>query len=187
MKPIIDYADSAKIIKDRVTMDDIVGGYFPDPPPRYKRIPCPLHGGHDRNFSYNTHYYKCFVCGASGDIFKLVMEYFKIDFREAVTKLNHDFHVGLELDSPTAEVAQAVREAAERAAALRAKRDADLAEAEEAYHAALDRFIELDKAIMHNPIESEVYASALIGIERAKYNLEVEEMRLARIKQLYNC
>jgi hypothetical protein len=115
------------------------------------------------------------------------MEYFKIDFREAVTKLNHDFHVGLELDSPTAEVAQAVREAAERAAALRAKRDADLAEAEEAYHAALDRFIELDKAIMHNPIESEVYASALIGIERAKYNLEVEEMRLARIKQLYNC
>ena len=163
-------------------MDDIVGGYFPDPPPRYRRIPCPLHGGHNRNFAYTDKFYKCYVCGAAGDIFKLVMEYFKIDFCASVTKLNHDFHLGLELDNPTAESTSAAREAAERLREAREARKREEDVALEAYHAALDRWVRLDRQLWASPPGTAEHDEAERHIAEAAYLLEEEEMRLARIR-----
>lgn len=59
------------------------------------RGPCPLHDGDDPNFSVNTKqgFYKCFVCGESGDAFTLVEEMEAVEFIEAAKKLAKMFGV----------------------------------------------------------------------------------------------
>lgn len=187
MKPIIDMRECAEIIKSRVTMDEIVGGYFPDPPPRYRRIPCPLHGGTNRNFSYSDRFYKCFVCGASGDVIRLVQDYFKLSFADAVKKLNADFHVGLDLDGGAVSAESAARASAE-AERLRAEREARRREVEAAeaeYSAALSRWVRLDRQLWSFPPGSAEHDEAERQIAQAAYLLDEEEMRLARIRGAY--
>lgn len=48
-----------------------------------KRIPCPIHEGTNNNFSISADFFKCFSCGASGDIFKLVQVISNVDFIRA--------------------------------------------------------------------------------------------------------
>ena len=47
---------------------------------------CPFHDDHSPSMNVNptAGYYKCFACGAGGDVFKFVQEYEKIDFNGAV-------------------------------------------------------------------------------------------------------
>lgn len=51
----------------------------------YKAI-CPFHDDHDPSLTINIdlQIYKCFVCGAGGNVFSFVQNYEKIDFPEAV-------------------------------------------------------------------------------------------------------
>ena len=183
MKPIIDISQVAAVIKDRLTMQDIVGYYFPDPPPRFKRIPCPLHGGANFNFSFSDKFFKCFVCGASGDIISLVMQFFHLDFVKAVEKIDRDFHLGL---TDTAADAAAIDRAAERAKALREERERRRTEAEERYAAALDRWVALDRAMRDHEPGSPSYDTAERQKAIAEYFLDEEEMRLARTRGAYN-
>jgi len=50
---------------------------------------CPFHDDHSPSFnvSQDKQIYKCFVCGAGGNVFKFVMEIERISFVEAVRKL----------------------------------------------------------------------------------------------------
>lgn len=50
---------------------------------------CPFHDDHDPSLNINTErqIYKCFVCGAGGNVFTFVRDYEKISFREAVAKV----------------------------------------------------------------------------------------------------
>lgn len=63
------------------------------------RGPCPLHDGDDPNFAVNPEqgFYKCFVCGESGDAFTLVEEIEAVEFLEAAKKLARMF--GIEVPS----------------------------------------------------------------------------------------
>lgn len=185
MKPIVDITEYADIVKARVTMCEVVGGYFPDPPPRYRRIPCPLHGGTNRNFSFTDKYFKCFVCGESGDIISLTQKYFNLSFADAVKKLNHDFHVGLDMDGPTPENAARAREEAERLRAVREARARAEAAAEERYHAALSKWVRLDRNLWAYPPGSAEHDEAERKIAEASYLLDEEEMNLARIRGAY--
>ncbi|MCL2282420.1 MAG: DNA primase [Fibromonadales bacterium] len=47
---------------------------------------CPFHNDSSPSMNVNPHMgiYKCFACGAGGDVFKFVMEHEKMDFRSAV-------------------------------------------------------------------------------------------------------
>jgi len=47
---------------------------------------CPFHNDSNPSMNVNPHIgiYKCFACGAGGDVFKFVMEHEKVDFRSAV-------------------------------------------------------------------------------------------------------
>lgn len=47
---------------------------------------CPFHNDHSPSMNVNPQMgiYKCFACGAGGDVFKFVMEHEKMDFKEAV-------------------------------------------------------------------------------------------------------
>jgi len=47
---------------------------------------CPFHNDSNPSMNVNPHIgiYKCFACGAGGDVFKFVMEHEKVDFRSAI-------------------------------------------------------------------------------------------------------
>ncbi|WP_099206210.1 CHC2 zinc finger domain-containing protein [Scatolibacter rhodanostii] len=83
-------------IKQQVNMPDIINRYIVAKP-RHNRIPCPFHDGEDYNLSYKKGFFKCFVCGMSGDIFKFVSSYFNLTFAESVGKINEDFLLGYSL------------------------------------------------------------------------------------------
>ena len=52
---------------------------------------CPFHDDHKPSFAVVSHkghaFYKCFACGASGDCFRFVMDYHKLDFGDAIRYL----------------------------------------------------------------------------------------------------
>ncbi len=68
-------------------------------------VQCPFHQG-DRHaslkvYSENKTGWHCFGCGAGGTVIDFVMRYFGVDFREACSRLNEDFHLGLTDRKPT--------------------------------------------------------------------------------------
>ena len=101
-------------------MEDVLQQYgFPTA--RNGRIPCPLHNGKDNNFSYKGQYFKCFVCGEGGTVIDFVMKLFGLNFRQAVLRINSDFHLCLTSSKPDRAV---------RSAALEARREEQRREAQ---------------------------------------------------------
>ena len=119
------YTMAVECIRERVSMRDAIALYAPDPPPRYNRIPCPIHNGKNANFWFNDEYFYCHVCKASGDIFSFVQQLFDISFPAALDKLNTDFGCGAILDRrPTLrEQRELQRKHKERLAAQRAEQE----------------------------------------------------------------
>jgi DNA primase len=56
---------------------------------------CPFHNEKTGSLSVKGQFYKCFGCGASGDVFSFVQHYFGLGFAESVAKLDCDFHIGI--------------------------------------------------------------------------------------------
>lgn len=100
---------TAEGVKERVTVPEILSHYGYSLG-RNHRCPCPIHGGHDNNFSYNNAVYKCFVCNRGGDVIQLVQDIFGIDFRAALNQINTDFALGLDApDSSRAGLDEQIR------------------------------------------------------------------------------
>lgn len=53
---------------------------------------CPFHDDHSPSMHVTPHpgFYKCFVCGAGGDVFRFLIEHEKISFREALEQLGRE-------------------------------------------------------------------------------------------------
>lgn len=66
------------------------------------RCQCPVHNGKDYNMRLypDDRGFHCFVCGASGDVIRLVQLVQDCSFWTAVEWLNSAFHLGLPLDHP---------------------------------------------------------------------------------------
>lgn len=147
------------------------------------RMPCPFHNGKDDNLGAKDDFYNCFVCGAKGDIFQFVQEYFSLSFPEALAKLNEDFAVGLPIGKKLSRQQQMEigRKAFERRRALEAKqKEQEAVEAE--YWAAYDEWLRLDNIVRYQkPKSPELatpeYIEALAQIQNAKYNLDCAERR----------
>lgn len=90
--------DKAERIKATVTVPMLLKEYGLVPDGRARRIPCPIHHGENNNFSVKRDFYKCFVCGAGGDVIDLAMQLENCDFLTACNKLDEMF--GLGLDKP---------------------------------------------------------------------------------------
>lgn len=107
----------AEEIKSRVKMDDVLAVYG-IPTSRRGRIPCPLHHGEDKNFSYTDKWFKCFVCGEHGSVIDFTMKLHGIDFRQAIMRLNDDLGLGLlthqETRSPSRERSRVLAEREEK-------------------------------------------------------------------------
>lgn len=78
---------------------------------------CPFHGG-DHTASLKLYDgqggFHCFGCGANGSVIDFVMRLFDLNFRQAVLRINVDFHLGLISSKP---------DHSARSAALEARRE----------------------------------------------------------------
>ena len=70
---------------------------------RYGRCSCIFHNGHDSNMKLfpGNRGFTCFVCHETGDVIKLVQQYYGTSFKESLTWLNDTFRLGLNLDGQT--------------------------------------------------------------------------------------
>lgn len=62
---------------------------------------CPFHNEKSPSFSVDSHFqnYRCFGCGANGDLFSFVEKYEHLEFMEAVRRLAEDKNINVEFDS----------------------------------------------------------------------------------------
>lgn len=82
--------DSIKSLKDAMDIVDVVEHFMEIKKSGANfKAPCPFHEEKSASFiiSPSKQIYHCFGCGAGGDAIKFVMEYEKVDFKEAVEKV----------------------------------------------------------------------------------------------------
>ncbi len=84
-------------IRSRVEMPEVASfyGYAPN---RSGFICCPFHKDKTPSCKLYVDRFKCFGCGAHGDAVDFVAQLFGLAPLEAVKRIDHDFHLGLEFD-----------------------------------------------------------------------------------------
>lgn len=173
---------------------------------------CPFHSG-DRTPSLKIYEgmrgFHCFGCGKHGGVIDFAMQYFSLDFRQAVVKLNGDFSLNLPLGSRLSlrEQREADKREQARITELRAEQEA-LQNAVNAYHIALDEWIRLDinkkkyapdSDYIKNTTETarlfhgkslpslktfhQKYVEAIQKIDTAAYTLDLAEGRLRELER----
>lgn len=174
------YADE---IKARVPLLELLNFYGFHP--QYNRMPCPFHNGTDRNMLVSNNFYKCFVCGESGDIFTFVQRYFGLDFNAACAKINDDFRLGLPIGKQLTRAEENEARLREAERRRKAEEKSQRQEAlQEAYEKALAEYAACDTIMLRcAPISpstgfSDVFCWAAKNIDRAWYELKEAEAAL---------
>lgn len=136
----------AREITDRLTMREVFVqyGFSPD---KKGNICCPFHREKDPSLGYYSDgkRWHCFGCNEGGSVIDFVMKFFGLDFRQAITKLDYDFNLGLSgrrLSSVERERIR--RQELERKRREEAERQAK-EEKNNAYNNALDLWVENEK------------------------------------------
>jgi DNA primase len=87
-------------IRNSVNIVDVISEYIPlvQKGKNYFCI-CPFHDDHNPSMSIDPtkQIYKCFVCGAGGNVFTFLMEYEHITFMEAVKKIADKVHINIDI------------------------------------------------------------------------------------------
>ena len=132
--------DAVQIIKDRITMRDVLDRYGYD---TNRRIPCPLHGGKDSNFEHKGHSWRCYSHCGSGDEITFIQTMFGLSFTDALKKIDTDFGMNIYSHRSFEEIRRIGREQQ----ALQAKREREKRErqrSDEEYWTAFDEWKRLD-------------------------------------------
>lgn len=183
--------DFAYTIKNAVTMREVCETYGIRVN-RMGKARCPFH--HDSKpsmqiFDGNRGWW-CYPCGEGGDVIDFVMRYFNLSFRDAIAKMNDDFHLGLPVGhvldrEKRYELIERVRKRQE----ARDRRDAVHGALLAVYAARYDRFAELDRWKFTFAPESpggpfdERYVRACFELPRAQYLLDLAEMELIEFER----
>jgi len=88
-----------EIVKDSVDIVDAAQRYGLDVS-RHKKALCPFHSDTHPSLSFKRHRYKCFVCGAGGDVIDLVGRLANTAPLETVRELNQTFGLHIDIDKP---------------------------------------------------------------------------------------
>lgn len=162
--------DIAQSIHGSVTMDDVLHKYVPSIQPRNHRCPCPIHNGKDDNFAYTDRFFKCFVCGASGDEIAFVKTVLDLpSMSDAMKRINADFDLRLPIGEDLGPIQSANLELRRKAAGERkAREDAWWDE----YHLLTDEWIRLDKIKRTADPGSDEYADAVKRIDGIAYQID---------------
>lgn len=165
------WEDIAHAIRDSITMEDVLEFYCPSTPRRHHRCPCPIHNGKDYNFSYMEKGYKCFSCGAKGDVITFVQTICEYERRsDAMRRINSDFRLDLPLSGEALSASQSASLALKRAEA-KAKQEAEDAWENE-YRSLTDEWIRLDKVRRTADPSSDEYAEAVKNIDRISFMID---------------
>ena len=176
--------DYANEIKSRVSMPEMMGRYGFELD-RSGFCKCPLHGektGSFKAYSGNRGFY-CFGCGAHGSVIDFVMQYFGLNFQDAIAKINTDFSLGLPIGEKLDRRKQLEmnRQAFIRKREMNAKK-AEQEGLENAYWAAFDEWKRLDDNKRNyapkTPTEPlhPLFVEALKNIASAEYKLSCAEI-----------
>lgn len=165
-----DWGDIAQAIHDSVTMRDVIQMYTPDRTPRRNRIQCPIHNGHDYNFSFTPQGYKCFVCGASGDMITFVKEVCELSTRaDAMKRINQDFNLRLPIDCDISVSESETLKARRKAAKEKEQKH-------QAWESGLkklwDEWARLDRQKLFSPPGSDEWASAVKRMDVLSYQID---------------
>lgn len=150
-------------------------------------ICCPFHAEKTPSmkvYSGNRGYH-CFGCGENGGVIDFVMKHFGLSLKDAITKINDDFGVGL----PVGEKIDRRKQLEIAKRAYEAKKKIEIEKKEEnkvknAYYLALDEWIKLDKQkTKHKPKSTDVclhplFVEAIMKLPHAEYKLECAEVEL---------
>lgn len=77
-------------IRNSVNIVDVISSYIPlEPKGKNYFGVCPFHDDNNPSMSVSPsrQIYKCFSCGATGTVFKFIMDYENVSFKEAVSKV----------------------------------------------------------------------------------------------------
>lgn len=176
----------ANEIKNR--LDTIqVFEYYGLQPNRKGFICCPFHNEKTPSlkiYKGDGGYY-CFGCGEHGTVIDFVMKYFNLSFKEAITKLNNDFNLGLPIGEKLDRRKQL--DMAKRSFKARQEREKKKQEENRLKNnreIALDEWIKLYKQKMKYKPTSEnedlhpLFVEAIINLPHAEYRLECAETEL---------
>lgn len=129
--------------------------------------------------------YHCFGCGAHGSIIDFVMQYFGLNFQDAISKINTDFSLGLPIGERIS--LRRRREMEHRQMERQEERNREQRERERLegeYWAAFDLWKKCDtnkrEYAPKSPSEDfhPLYVEAVKNIDYAAYLLDTAEMRL---------
>lgn len=91
-------------VRSKSDIVDLIGGYIPltKKGKNYFGV-CPFHDDHNPSMSVSPEkqIYRCFVCGASGNVFSFVQDYENISFPEAVELLANKNGISLNKKTDT--------------------------------------------------------------------------------------
>jgi len=141
------------------------------------RIKCPFHD--DRNpsmkiYEGNRGYY-CFACNRGGNVINFVSELFNIEKRDAMLKINEDFHLGIVCEKPTLRQATELSKQVRKREIERRERERIETEQNERRQALLNEWIYLDKYIrlfapkLQDEMPSNLFFYALNRLEYVNY------------------
>ena len=127
--------------------------------------------------------YHCFGCGAHGSIIDFVMQYFGLNFQDAISKLNDDFRLGLPIGKKIDRRTQLEmnKAAFERKRKIEAEKKR-LEQIESDYWTAFDKWKRLDDNKRNyapkSPTEPlhPLFVESLKNIAGAEYNLSCAEI-----------
>ena len=176
--------DIAEEIKSRLSMREVAEMYGFKVDGRSSKIRCPFHNDKKPSchiYPGNGGFY-CFVCGAGTTVIDFVMRLFALSFIDACKKLNEDFNLGIpEWRELTDEQRRSIDQYRTQRALEMERAQAEENALLEAYHNALDRYIELDKQMIQNEPKldangdfelSEAYLKASFQIDSAWWEVE---------------
>jgi hypothetical protein len=85
--------DNYDVLRESITMPMVIERYLPTAKLCAHRIPCPFHGGHNRNLAVTDRVWYCHVCHAGGDMIEFVRRLLNLRFPETIVRLSADFGV----------------------------------------------------------------------------------------------
>ena len=59
--------------------------------PSHNKYPCPFHNDKHPSLTVKGDHWRCWACGACGDVINFTMKYFGLSFKDACKKLSDDF------------------------------------------------------------------------------------------------
>lgn len=143
----------AEIIKERVTAREMMERVGVQVDRRGMAV-CPFHGDSDASLKVYRdprRGWHCYGCHAGGDVIDFAMRWYGLGFKDAVARINEEFALGLPIGEPmTVAQRRAVREEIERARQERQALQRRTAEAESAYWAAYDAWLDNERTLQEN-------------------------------------